>query len=169
MISQSVSTLWSCDNIVLELKELFSLLAHNPLLQRRVLCPFSVTNVKSNLTWDWTESCSLVLAMRLKGEEPQWLSSPCCGTQLPPTGCLQEAQTGGKLCVDGGKWLPSHRHPQMCHFAALCQGLTGFRPCRWKPIRIIWMLRLLTLFPEKIYAVVGGTFTAGSTRKERWD
>lgn len=108
--------------------------------------PFSITTVKSNLTWDWTESCSFVLAMRLGGEEPQCLSSSLLwdtiATYWLPSGSPNWWQVFRR-------WWQITSFLSQASFAALCQNLTGFRPCRWQPIRIILILKLLILFPEK--------------------
>lgn len=99
--------------LFLSLKSFFPLLARNPLLQERLSYPFSVTTVKSNLTWDRTESCSVVLATRLESEESlRAFSIPTVGHNCHLLAAFQEAWAGGKCCVDGGKQIISlHSNP----------------------------------------------------------
>ena len=102
------------------------MLARNPILQGRLLYPFSVTTVNWNLTWDWTECCSLVLAMRLESEESlRAFSSPATGHNCHLLAAFQEAWAGGKCCVDGGKEITISLHPNPFHYDWGKLGLMG--------------------------------------------
>lgn len=119
--------------LFLSLKSFFPLLAHNPLLQGRLSYPFSVTTVNSNLTWDWTESCSQVLVMRLESDESlKAFSTPTIGHNCHLLAAFQQAWARGKCCVNGGKQIVISLQSSPFHHDWGILGLMGeTRPGAW--------------------------------------